>query len=152
MKMLIYLLLFIVTFGLFASINPMETFKKIEEKSGVGFPETLEAFKTLAFDSKLIAKGGVGVIEKDVHVLLISSKNSIVSRLSGEWHGQSKDVNEVVIVFEGKVFTSTEIQDVDGFDLANCILVSFQRERVRVFNFKKFVGGYYSREGYEETE
>jgi hypothetical protein len=49
-----------------------------------------------------------------------------------------------VFFYEGKVWLPSQTLP-DGFDLSRSILVSFEREKVRFFDFEKEYGAYYSR-------
>lgn len=109
--------------------------------------------------NEFFAKGGIGMISKELDVIVKSAKNDrnelIVTppRHFGRdqsapvpatrWKGKSTNEAEVVIFFEGKVWSPQQLPD--GFDLSGAVVVSFERLKVRYFDFRKMAGGYYRR-------
>jgi len=83
-------------------------------------------------------KGGLGIVNEHLYVILNSDKNQLLN--SGEkWAGLGMSAPEVVIYFEGKVLPLATPPD--GFDLSRSVVISFERDRVRFFDFVKMSGG-----------
>jgi hypothetical protein len=97
------------------------------------------------------SKGGVGLLNERLYVVVRTQRTGrnelIVRSINGTeetWHGKSVTEPEVVFFYEGKVWSPSQTLP-DGFDLSRSILVSFEREKVRFFDFEKEYGAYYSR-------
>ncbi len=90
-----------------------------------------------------MAKGGIGIIAKGFHVDLKSAKNELILSSGERWTGQSAVTPEVAFFFEGRVSVPQILPS--GFDLAKAVLVSFESDKVRFFDFATMSGGYYKR-------
>lgn len=99
---------------------------------------------TMFADNELIAKGGIGVIVGETLYVDLKSKNNEL-RLSGgnRWSGQSVPVTELVIFFDHRVWSPQNVPP--GFDLSRAVIVCFEGNKVRFFNFGSLRGGYYKR-------
>lgn len=93
--------------------------------------------------NECFAKGGLGIIRKDLYVDVKSTKNELVLSAGNRWTGLDATVPEVVIFFQSKVWPPQSLPD--GFDLSKAVVVSFERSRIRFFDFDKVSGGYYRR-------
>jgi hypothetical protein len=51
----------------------------------------------------------------------------------------------IAIFYEGKVWSPEAIPA--GFDLSKAVVVSFERSKIRFFDFSVMAGGYYNRIG-----
>lgn len=97
------------------------------------------------------SKGGIGLLNENLYVVVKAQrtgKNELVVRSKNgaeeAWQGKRVTEPEVVFFYAGKVWSSSQALP-DGFDLSRAILVSFEKERVRFFDFEKEYGAYYSR-------
>ena len=99
-----------------------------------------------------LSKGGIGMVNKNLYIVVKSAKNDrneLIVKPTEEteqrWKGQSATKTEVAIVYEGKVWSSEAIPD--GFDLSKAVVVSFEGNKIRFFDFQMMAGGYYNRIG-----
>ena len=84
-------------------------------------------------------KGGVGVVDKDVFVILDGSRNGAV--ISGKiWEGKAINEPEIVITDGTRILSS--LNDVD---VNKIILLIFSSSEVRYINFSSNSGGRYLR-------
>lgn len=97
------------------------------------------------------SKGGVGLLSERLYVVVRTQRTGrnelIVRSINGAeetWRGKGVTEPEVVFFYEGKVWSPSQTLP-DGFDLSRSILVSFEREKVRFFDFEKEYGAYYNR-------
>lgn len=70
-----------------------------------------------------MAKGGIGIITKNLHVNLKSAKNELILSAGERWTGQGVPTPEVVFLSEGRIWSSQALPD--GFDLSKTVVVSF---------------------------
>ena len=89
-------------------------------------------------------KGGVGIINLDLDVATKSDKNEMLFHSRGDWTGQSASTPEVVVVFDGKVWTPRSLPH--GFDKNKSIVVSFEKKNIRFYDYVQRSGGYYERD------
>jgi len=75
---------------------------------------------------------------------LKSNKNELLLNTGGKWAGQGAATPEVAIFFDDKVWSLEGLPN--GFDLSKAVIVSFEGEKIRFFDFGKLSGGYYKRE------
>ena len=97
------------------------------------------------------SKGGVGLLNERLYVVVKTQRtgrNELIVRSTNgaedTWRGKSVTEPEVVFFYDGKVWSQSQTLP-DGFDLSRAILVSFEKEKVRFFDFEKEYGAYYSR-------
>ena len=93
--------------------------------------------------NEYMAKGGVGIINMHLYIDLRSTKNELILDGGNRWAEQPREKEEVVFFFESKVFSKDDVPR--GFDLGKAIIVSFEGNIVRFFDFSKMSGGYYRR-------
>ncbi len=91
------------------------------------------------------AKGGIGIIIKGIYVVLKSDKNELLlgSEKKDKWVGQDASKREIVIYFRNKIWRPQQLPD--DFDLSEAIIISFEVDKVRFFDFSELDGGYYNR-------
>ena len=104
---------------------------------------------------RLFQKGGVVVINPYLNVVVRSSSDDrnelfLVTADGKEqsWKGKSVTKPEVVIVYEGKVYEdsgwfSPDLPD--QFDLSKAVVISFEKNKVQIFDFQEMRGGYHER-------
>lgn len=95
------------------------------------------------FANECFAKGGLGIVNTNLYIDLKSDKNELQLSAGNKWIGQSTPTREVVIFFENKIFSPQALPD--GFDLSESVVISFEGDKVRFFDFGKMSGGYYKR-------
>jgi hypothetical protein len=93
--------------------------------------------------NECFAKGGLGVVGTNLYIDLKSAKNELQLSAGNKWTGQSTPAQEVVIFFENKILSPQALPD--GFDLSKSVVISFEGDKVRFFDFGKMSGGYYKR-------
>lgn len=118
-----------------------------------------QSTKRLDPANEFFAKGGIGMISEELYVVVKSAKNDrneLIVKPPGHlgrdqsapvpetrWKGKSTNEAEVVIYFESRVWSQQQLPD--GFDLSRSVVVSFENDKVRYFDFRKMAGGYYRR-------
>jgi len=97
-----------------------------------------------------LSKGGIGIVNTNLYVVVKSSKsdrNELIVKPTEEteerWKGKRVTEGEVVYVYEGKVWASRSLPK--GFDLSKAVVISFEGDKVRFFDFQATEGGYYDR-------
>jgi len=92
-------------------------------------------------------KGGLASIADGIYVTVKTGTNEVIIQgLSGAdvtWTGKASDQPEVVVIFGRQVLEWSRLPA--DWDLSRAILVSFERDRVRFFDFAKATGGFYPR-------
>jgi hypothetical protein len=92
--------------------------------------------------NECFGKGGVGILSASLYVDLRSERNQLILAEGRKWNGQNAALSETVIVFNGKAWQNATP---DGFDLSRATIVSFEKDRVRFFDFNRMEGGFYRR-------
>ena len=108
-------------------------------------PDTVSEEQQFA-NNRCFAKGGLGIIDKDFYVVVKLSKkdkNGLRFGQSGRWDGLSAGTPEVVIFYEGKIWSQQALPK--RFDLSKAIVISFESDKIRFFDFHTMSGGYYMR-------
>jgi len=103
-----------------------------------------------SFATRCWSKGGIGIVNKNLYIVVKSAKNDrneLIVKPTEEteerWKGKSTREVEVAIVYERKVWSSGAIPD--GFDLSKAVVISFERSKIRFFDFQMMAGCYYDR-------
>jgi hypothetical protein len=91
-----------------------------------------------------MAKGAIGIVNTHLYVDLKSAKNELILESGSRWANQPRDKEEIVVFFENRVWAKEDLPR--GFDLGKAIIVSFEANVVRFFDFEKMSGGYYRRQ------
>jgi len=88
-------------------------------------------------------KGGIGIINTELSVVTKPAKNELLLDSKEKWTGHSASTPEVVIVFDGKVWTSESLPH--GFDKSKSVVVSFEEYKISFYDYIHKSGGYYGR-------
>jgi hypothetical protein len=94
-----------------------------------------------------LSKGGIGMVNKNLYIDVKSAVNELILKPEEDkeerWKGKSATNAEVTIVYVGRVWSSRDLPD--GFDLSKAVVVSFETDKIRFFDFQAMSGGYYER-------
>ncbi|HTA58798.1 MAG TPA: hypothetical protein VK805_11610 [Candidatus Baltobacteraceae bacterium] len=100
--------------------------------------------------NRCLSKGGVGIVNTGLYIIVKSSKsdsNELIVKPTEEteerWKGNMVTKGEVVFVYMGKVWTSQNLPK--EFDLSKAVIVSFENDKIRFYDFQATIGGYYDR-------
>jgi hypothetical protein len=92
------------------------------------------------------------MINKHLYVVVKSSRNernALIVKPTEEteerWYGKSVTEAEVAIFYEGKAWSSESKGLPVGFDLSRAVIVSFESNKVRFFDFQTMAGAYFER-------
>jgi hypothetical protein len=93
--------------------------------------------------NQYFSKGGIGIISKNFYIVVKSNNNELILNDGKRWVGKSADVSEVVIFYDGRIWSQESLPD--GFDLSKTVVISFETNKIRFFDFRQMDGGYYKR-------
>lgn len=100
----------------------------------------IDAFAT----NECFAKGGIGIIDHDLYVPVKSASNELIwGADSKRWTGGPAANPEIIIFFQGAIWSPQSLPQ--DFDLTQALVVSFEPNKVRFFDFAKMSGCYYKR-------
>jgi hypothetical protein len=94
-------------------------------------------------DPCLMVKGGLGIVNPGLYIDVNSEKNKLLFGKDESWSGLDWSESEIVAFFANKVWTTHSLPR--DFDLSKAVIISFERERVRFFDFQAGAGCYYHR-------
>src|SRR6267142_6891863 len=77
--------------------------------------------------NEFFSKGGLGIINPNLYIVVKSAKNGLRIGKSESWFGLDASKPEVIIVFDGKVWESGRLPE--DFDLSKAIIVSFEGDK-----------------------
>jgi len=117
--------------------NPNETPPKMSEDAARSLA------RNLFLDNQLYRQGGIGKIALNVYVVANSANNELILGDRSRWVGKDKKTKEVVYIRDGNV--CDPVKDQRTFSIADSILVAFEPEKIYIFDFKTFKGGFYQR-------
>jgi hypothetical protein len=90
------------------------------------------------------------MINKNLYVVVksaVNDRNELIVKPTAEteerWYGRDTKKAEVAIFFSGKVWSPDQLPD--GFDLSRAVVVSFESNKVRFFDFQAMAGAYFDR-------
>jgi hypothetical protein len=123
----------------------LSAFSSAEKQKDSGFPEEFKHFATRPC-FPIWGKGGVGAINEQVFVLTKTPHNELILRATNDgpdrrWRGKSAVEGQVVFVFEGKVWEADALPG--NFNLGKSVVISFEGEKIRIFDFQTEEGCYY---------
>ena len=128
-----YALLFVITVvGIFGVAADKKTAKRTRPQQ-IPFKEQW-----------CMPKTGLGIINHDRYIRLRSERNELMLGPERQsWTGKSAESPELVIIFDNSVFHQNDIPD--NFDLSAATVISFEKSKVRFFDFGHMEGCYYER-------
>ena len=97
--------------------------------------------------NELIAKGGIGIVKPSLYIDVKSAKNELRLKEGRRWTGKNVPAEEVVFFFADEVWSAQSLPQ--GFDISRTIVISFETDKIRFFDFSKLSGSFYRR---QETE
>ena len=92
-----------------------------------------------------LSKGGLGIVNTNLYIAVKSVRNELLFGGKETWSGSDASKPEVAIFFAGKVWALQSETLPKGFDLTKAVVVSFEGDKVRFFDFQTMSGGYYER-------
>ena len=101
--------------------------------------------------NRCFSKAGLGIVNTDLYIVVGSTINGNRNELivkptdatEKTWSGRSVEKAQIVIYYEGKVWPKESLPD--QFDLSKAVIISFESNKVRFFDFQAMSGGYYER-------
>jgi hypothetical protein len=90
--------------------------------------------------------GGVGIVNERLFVLTKTPHNELILKTTKDgaehkWRGKTAAEEQVVFIFDGRVWDSKALPH--NFDLSKSVIISFEREKIRIFSFEEEQGCYY---------
>lgn len=105
-------------------------------------PRKSEAKLNIA-ENECWPKGGIGIINKDLYIVLKSKSNELILGDGKRWVGAASTARQVVFVSEQKVVSGADIPS--RFKLESSALISFEGDKISFFDFQSGIGGFYQR-------
>jgi len=100
--------------------------------------------------SRCFSKGGLGIVNTNLCLVTKSATNDANELLLVRtdepdltWKGESITKAQVVVFYEMQIWSKENLPA--GFDLSKSIVVSFEKDKIRFFDFQEMFGGYYPR-------
>ena len=93
--------------------------------------------------NKCYSKGGLGIIREDLYIRVRSGKNELRFGSKELWSGLDSSKPEIAVFFDNKVWQARDLPK--RFDLSRAVIVSFEGDKVRFFDFRDMTGCYYAR-------
>ena len=93
--------------------------------------------------NRCYSKGGLGIVDADLYIAVKSARNELLFGKKESWTGLDASRPEIVVFFKSKVWTPQSLPK--GFDLSKAVVVSFEGDKIRFFDFRSMSGGYYER-------
>jgi hypothetical protein len=115
-----------------------------QEPKKIEIPEEYTHFATRPC-LPMYGKGGVGIVNEHLYVLTKTPHNELILKSANwtesRWKGKSATQRQVVFVFEGKVWTANALPR--NFNLGESVIVSFEVDKIRLFDFQAEQGCYF---------
>jgi hypothetical protein len=116
-----------------------KTLNDFAKKNSLNDSQMAGLLGAVVLDEEKIRKGGVGVVDKDVYVLLNESRNTL-STYGKEWKGRVAGEPEIVVVDD-----SGEVHAIRVASGKNLKIVVFSPSEVKFIDVSKNSGGRYIR-------
>ena len=97
-------------------------------------------------ENRYISKGGLGLVYQDLYIVVKSAKhdkNKLLLSEKDSWTGLPAGTPEIVIFYDNKIFPQQALPH--QFDISKAVIISFESDKVRFFDFRVMKGGYYKR-------
>jgi len=88
-------------------------------------------------------KAGIGTLGSHTYVITRSNWNEMILPDGTRWQGNSRQVQEMVVVSEGRLLQPSEMRPLL---LNTCTVVSFKTDRIVFYDFQHEEGGAYERD------
>jgi hypothetical protein len=95
-------------------------------------------------------KGGIGVIYAPLFVITSSKRNELLFGPGEKWIGRKASNSEVIVFFDGKVWPPQTLPH--DFDKRKSVVVSFEENNIRFYDYIHHQGGFYERHPPEERD
>jgi hypothetical protein len=106
-------------------------------------PLSVASFAT----TRCFSKGSLGIINPDLYIGVKTDRNELFygsgGRAPNDWNGKSASETEIVVFYDYQVWTAPKLPE--HFDLSKAVIISFEQDRIRFFDFEKMGGCYYMR-------
>jgi hypothetical protein len=93
--------------------------------------------------NKCYSKAGLGIISGDLYIRVVTDKNELLFGSRESWSGLDSSQREIVVFFDNRVWPARSLPK--RFDLSRAVIVSFEGDKVRFFDFRDMTGCYYAR-------
>ena len=94
-------------------------------------------------DNLLFAKGGIGLVRRDLYVVVNSKNNELRLGAGKSWVGMDAQERQVIFVRGQDVIVTPDLPK--EFKLEDSVVVSFQTDRIVFYDFASGSGGFYRR-------
>jgi hypothetical protein len=135
----------IVTCAILAVLAPaLSSAQRISQRAeSADHAREKEVFAT----RECLSKAGLGLVSsRDGLVVIVdSAKNEVFFNRTETWVGLDASKPEIAVFFEGSVWSPPSLPE--RFDLSKAVVLSFESDKVRFFDFRSMSGGYYRRHG-----
>jgi hypothetical protein len=116
-----------------------------ETQNKTQLPEEFKHFATRPC-LPMYGKGGVGIVNERLFVLTKTPYNELILRTTKDgpdhqWRGKTASEVQVVFIFEDRVWEAKSLPK--NFNLAISVVISFEKDKIRVFSFQDEQGCYY---------
>lgn len=105
-------------------------------------PTQMKTTLDLIVNNQLFAKGGLGIVTKNIFAVTDSMENQLLLEGGKRWIGGTNP--QGIFIYKNEVISLENVPK--DFDLQRCIMVMFQIERIYVMDFSTGAGGYYLRQ------
>lgn len=100
--------------------------------------------------NRCYSKGGIGIVNKKLYIVVKSANNDhnelILEPTEGKeerWKGVTVNRWQVVFVYKDNVSDADNLPE--QFDLSQSVVVSFEVDKIRFYDFQQNIGCYYDR-------
>jgi hypothetical protein len=97
----------------------------------------------MSVTNQCFTKGGIGIVITGLYIVVKSSRNELRFGENERWLGLDAPDPEVVFFFERRIWESNRLPR--NFDVSKAIVIVFEADKVRFFDFQEMSGGYYKR-------
>lgn len=116
-----------------------KTLSAFAKKNGLTDRQMGELLGGLSIGGVKLRKGGVGIVDDKLFILLDEKRNTLVIG-NEKWQGKSSIEHELVLVADGRV-----IKSIQQADVTTLTIIIFSEKEVRYINLGRNIGGRYIR-------